>query len=85
MTKEHVKLFAAQGWTLEKIENISEHLIKTGQEYCFVDGQIIDRGFCERYIKVECDIMKAESIAWAEKRNQEIREFSAGYNQKGGA
>ena len=52
MTSEHVKYFSdALGLTPERIQRIYDHLLATNQAWCFVDGQIVDRGFCERYIE----------------------------------
>ncbi len=50
MTREHVTYFSETlGLTPERVQRIYEHLVTTEQAWCFVDGQIIDRGFCERY------------------------------------
>lgn len=56
MTSQHVTYFEeALGLTLERVERVLTHLVTTGQAWCFVEGQIIDRGFCERFIATAKD------------------------------
>lgn len=53
MTKEHVKYFSeVLGLTTKKVEKILFYLTITNKAWCFVDGQIIDKGFCDRYLEL---------------------------------
>ena len=55
MTRDHIPYFAEIGFPLERIECVLAHLQATEQAWCFVDGQIVYRGFCERYIATAKD------------------------------
>lgn len=36
--------------TRDKMKQIRDHLMATGQAFCFVDGEIIDLAECSRYL-----------------------------------
>ena len=55
MTREHVTYFDSIGFPVEKVQRVLDHLIATEQAWCFVDGQILDRSFCERYLATARD------------------------------
>ena len=52
MTREHAIYFEGTlGYTEILIKRVLDHLTRTNQAWCFVDGQILDRGFCERFLQ----------------------------------
>lgn len=54
MTSEHVEYFEnTLGFTRDRIASALEYLTAKQLAWCFVDGQVIDRGFCERFLAAQ--------------------------------